>query len=101
MRSLILLSVLQHLPDITGTIKGTMISNVECFQQNVKLETLGEFDFVFVLESESKYLNIDELVELLFFFDTCSLATRLNVFYRNVSIKIGLLKRTYFKKTIV
>ena len=53
MRSLILLSVLQHLSDITDTIKGTIISNEECFQQNVKLETLNKFDFVFVLESES------------------------------------------------
>ena len=53
MRSLILLSVLQHLSDITDTIKGTMISNEECFQQNVKLETLNKFDFVSFLESES------------------------------------------------
>ena len=44
------------------------------FPQNVKIEGLDEFDFVFILESESKSLKIDEWVELLLLGDTRSLA---------------------------
>ena len=44
------------------------------FPQIVNIEGLDEFDFVFILESESKSLNIDEWVELLLLGDTRSLA---------------------------
>ena len=71
------------------------------FPQNVKIETLDEFDFVFVLESESKSPNIDEWVELLLFGDTCSLAKEIGRLLQKCINENDFIETNLFKKTIV
>ena len=68
------------------------------FPQNVKIETLDEFDFVFVLESESKSPNIDEWVELLLFGDTHSLAKVIGRLLQKCINKNGFVETNLLQK---
>ena len=76
------------------------------FPQNVKIETLDEFDFVFVLESESESPNIDDWVELLLFGDTRSLAKEIGRVLRkcvneNDFVETNLLQKDHCVNLII
>ena len=68
------------------------------FPQNLKIETLDEFDFVFVLESESKSPNIDEWVELFLFGDTHSLANEIERLLQKCVNENGFVETNLLQK---
>ena len=69
-----------------------------CFPQNVKIETLDEFDFVFVVESESKSPSIEKLQKVIISGDTHLLANEIELLLRkcvneNQFAEINLLQK--------
>ena len=76
------------------------------FPQNVKIETLDEFDFVFVVESESKSPSIIKLLDGLIFGGTRSLGNEIERLLRkcvneNQFVEINVLQKKHCVNLII